>query len=167
MDQTTLLYFMAGVFTVSAVALVIQMILVVQVYKATMTVTGRAMAMLPKVEGLLDSSKAAVDEGRATVAEIRQKSNLILDSGQRQMQQVEALLADATERTNRQLAYAEAVVQDTLSRVEGTVEMVHRGVLKPLRGISGVAAGISAAIQYLMSRRPNPENATLDEEMFI
>ena len=41
------------------------------------------------------------------------------------------------------------------------------GVLKPLRGISGIAAGVSAAIQFLMSRRPNPHNATLDEEMFI
>ena len=47
------------------------------------------------------------------------------------------------------------------------VQTVHRGVMKPLRGVAGVAAGVSAALQYLMSRRPNPQNATLDEEMFI
>jgi hypothetical protein len=167
MDQSTLLYVMAGAVTVSAVALVVQMFLLVGMYKATMNAQVKLLALLPKVEGVLDSSRVVLEESRTAVTEIRQKSNVILDSGVKKMQQLESLLANAAERTNRQLAYAEAVVEDTIARVEGTVEMVHRGVLKPLRGISGIAAGVSAAIQYLMSRRPNPQSATLDEEMFI
>jgi len=167
MDQSTLLYVMAAAVLVSAVALVIQMFLLMQVYKATMNMSERVLSVMPKVEALVDSAKGVVDESRTAVTEIRTKSNLILDSGYKQMQQVEALLTDVTERANRQFSYAEAVVQDTLERVESTVELVHRGVLKPLRGITGIAAGVSAAIQFLMSRRPNPHNATLDEEMFI
>jgi hypothetical protein len=167
MDQTTLLYIMAGFTCVAAVALVIQASLMFGMYKATVALTERVTLMLPKVEALMDSSRVAIDESRATIAEIRYKSNLILDTGHKQIQQLELILNDAAERTTKQLAYAEAVVQDALERVEDTVALVHKGVLKPIRSITGIAAGVGAAVQYLMRRRPNPERATLDEEMFI
>ncbi len=166
MDQMTLLYVMAGAVVVSAIALVIQMLLLFGMYKTTQTLRDRVMTVMPRIEDLLENSRSVLDEGRAAMTEIRQKSNLILDTGHRQMRQLEAILSDASERTNRQMAYAEAVVQDALGRVEETVHMVHSGVLKPLRGISSLAAGLGAAFQYLVSRRP-PANATLDEEMFI
>lgn len=167
MDQTTLLYIMAGFTCVAAIALVIQACLMFGMYKATVALTERVTLMLPKVEALMDTSRVAIEESRATIAEIRQKSNLILDSGHKQIKQLESILADAAERTTKQLAYAEAVVQDALGRVEDTVALVHKGVLKPIRSITGIAAGVGAAVQYLMRRRPNPERATLDEEMFI
>jgi ElaB/YqjD/DUF883 family membrane-anchored ribosome-binding protein len=166
-DQTTLLYIMAGAVTVSAIALVIQACLLFGMYKATVTMRDRVTTVLPKVDALMDSSRVAIDEARVTMAEFRTKSNQLLDSGQRQFGHLEAMLTDVAERSTKQLAYAEAVVQDALARVEDTVAMVHKGVVKPIRSISGLAAGVGAAVQYLMSRRPNPERATLDEEMFI
>jgi ElaB/YqjD/DUF883 family membrane-anchored ribosome-binding protein len=167
MDQTTLLYIMAGAVVVSAVAIVIQTALLFGMYKATTALSERVNTLLPKVETLMDTSRLAIDEGRMTIAEIRVKSNMILDTGHKQVKQLEAILSDAAERTARQLGFAEAVIQDTMSRVEDTVQLVHKGVLKPIRGVTGIAAGVGAAIQYLMRRRPNPERATLDEEMFI
>jgi hypothetical protein len=45
---------------------------------------------------------------------------------------------------------------------------MHNGVLKPLKEVQGVAAGVRAAFFFLLrGRRPNPSNATVDEEMFI
>lgn len=167
MDQTTLLYIMAGFTFVAAVALVIQACLMFGMYKATTALSERVVTILPKVEALMDTSRVAIEESRLTIAEIRQKSNLILDTGHRQIKQLEGILSDAAARTTKQLAYAEAVVEDALTRIEETVQLVHKGVLKPIRGITGIAAGVSAALQYLMRRRPNPERATLDEEMFI
>lgn len=167
MDQTTLLYIMAGFTAVAAVALVIQACLMFGLYKATVALTERVTAMLPKVEALMDTSRVTIEESRVTIAEIRQKSNLILDAGHKQIQLLEFILNDAAERTSKQLAYAEAVVQDALSRVEDTVELVHKGVLKPIRSVTSIAAGVGAALQYLMRRRPSGERATLDEEMFI
>jgi hypothetical protein len=167
MDQMTLLYIMAGAVIVSAVALVIQACLLFGMYKATTTLTARVTTMLPKVESLMDTSRSAIEESRMTIAEIRVKSNMILDTGHRQIKQLEAILTDAAERTTKQMAYAEAVVEDALSRVEDTVALVHKGVLKPIRSITGIAAGVGAAVQYLMRKRPNHERATLDEEMFI
>ena len=53
-------------------------------------------------------------------------------------------------------------------RAQETVELVQRGVLAPIRGINGVAAGIRAALQFLLrGTRPSPGQVTVDEEMFI
>jgi len=162
-----LLVIMAGAVTVSAIALVIQAFLLFGTFKATQTVRDRVVTMLPKVEALLDTSRAAMDEGRAGIAEIREKSNLLLDTGQKQMHSLQAILGDAQDRSRRQFEHMELLVNDTLNRVEETVALVHKGVLKPIRGINGLAAGISAAIQFMVRGRSNPNRVTVDEEMFI
>ena len=167
MDQSTLLVIMAGSVVVSAVALVIQAVLLFSTYRATQTVRDRVVTLMPKVEALLDTSRAAVDEGRAGIAEIREKSNLILDAGQKQMQSLQSILADAQERSKRQFEHVELLINDTLGRVEETVALVHKGVMKPIRGVNALASGLSAAFQYLLRGRPNPGRVTADEEMFI
>jgi ABC-type transporter Mla subunit MlaD len=167
MEQTTLLYVMAGAVAVSAVALMIQACLLFGMYKATQALQQRMLTLLPKLEELTVSSRAAVEEARQAIAEIRQKSNAILDSGQKQMRHLEAMLAQAAQLTNKQLANVEAILDDALGRVQETVHVLHKGVLKPVRGISGLVAGVSAAVRHLLSRRPNPDRVTLDEEMFI
>ena len=60
------------------------------------------------------------------------------------------------------------MVEDALARAQETVELVHKGILAPIRGINGVAAGVRAALQFLMrGTRPSPDQVTVDEEMFI
>jgi predicted protein tyrosine phosphatase len=136
-------------------------------YKTTEALRERVMQVMPKVEELVETARTVAQEGRTTIIDIREKSNLILDTGHRQLKQMEVILSDAADRTQKQLAYAEQVVEDTLDRVESTVALIHKGVLKPIRGVAGITAGVAAALRFLMSRRPNPEGATLDEEMFI
>jgi hypothetical protein len=168
MNQDSLLIIMTVAVSVSAVALVIQMGLLFGMFKATQTVRDRLLALLPKIEGLVDASRVAVDESRAGVAEIREKSNKLLDAAHKQVQQLESVLTDATERTRRQLDHAEILVEDAMGRIEETVALVHQGILKPLRGITGIVAGVRTAVQYLLrGNRPSPDQVTVDEEMFI
>jgi hypothetical protein len=55
-----------------------------------------------------------------------------------------------------------------MSRAQEAVVAAHRGIMKPLREIQGVAAGVRTAVFYLMrGGRPSPAQATADEEMFI
>jgi hypothetical protein len=55
-----------------------------------------------------------------------------------------------------------------MSRVHHTVIQLNNGVLKPVKEINGVAAGVRAALDTLVrGKRPNPAQATADEEMFI
>jgi hypothetical protein len=159
---------MASAVVISAIALVFQAAMLYGTFRATQTLRDRVVAILPKVEGVLESSRIAIDEGRAGIAEVRQKSNQILDLANKQLGQLEGMLADASERSQRQFAHAEMVVRDLLDRVDETVALVHKGILKPVRGIAGITAGVRAMIQVLLrGNRPRPDRVTVDEEMFI
>jgi len=109
-----------------------------------------------------------VDQSRQQIAEITVKTNEILDSTKRQVIKVEDLLMDATTRAKAQLERAEMVVDDTMSRAHETVSMVHSGIIRPLREVHGIAAGIRTAIAHMArGGRPSVAQATHDEEMFI
>ena len=121
-----------------------------------------------KVDALVETSRSAVDEARVKIVEITTKTNQILDVAKQQMETVEEVLEDASVRTRRQMQNAEIVVEDALARAQETVELVHKGILTPIRGINGVAAGVRAALHFLMrGTRPSPDQVTVDEEMFI
>ena len=159
---------MTGAVVVSAIALLLQLGTLFGILRVVLTLRERVLHLLPKVEGLVDASRVAVDESRAGIAEVREKSNEILDLTNKQLHQVEGLLADATERTRKQLDHAEVVIEDTLERVEETVALVHKGILKPVRGISGIISAVRTVLQVLMrGDRPSPDRVTVDEEMFI
>jgi len=167
MDQQTLLTIMAVFVTISAIALIIQAGFLFAIYKASRSMADLATKMSPKVESLVETSRATIEESRSKIVDITSRASQILEKTQDQLARVDALMADATERGHRQLARAELLVDDTLSKAHSTVNTVHTGVMKPLREISGVAAGIKAAVQYLRANKTGPDRFTVDEEMFI
>jgi hypothetical protein len=167
MDQPLLI--VMAVFTgVAAIAMVMQAAMMYGVSKSARAVAERVAQLAPKVESLAESSRAAIDEGRASMAEITSRTKEILDTTQRQLNRVDHVLEDVEERARVQLDRAEAVVDDAVSRAQQTVAIVHGGIMKPIREINGVAAGVRAAIHYFMrGGRPTPDRVTVDEEMFI
>lgn len=169
MDNQTIFLALIAIFVaVSAAALVFQAAMLYGTYKASKEVRDRIVPLSVKVDALVETSRSAVDEARVKIVEITNKTNEILDVAKEQMQTVELLLEDASERTRRQLQNVEIVVEDALARAQQTVELVHKGVLTPIRGINGVAAGVRAALQFLLrGTRPSPDQVTVDEEMFI
>ena len=81
---------------------------------------------------------------------------------------VEEVVSDATSRAKVQMDRVELVLDDTLSRAHETVALLHSGIMRPLREINGVTAGLRAALQFLSrGNRPSVAQATSDEEMFI
>ena len=168
MDQQTLLTIMAWFVGIAAVALVVQAGMLFAIYRTSQKMAETADRLTPKMETLMESSRQTLDESRVQIAEITSKANKILDQTQTQLARVDALMSDATERGHRQLARAEMLVDDTLGRAHQTITLVHGSVMRPLREIAGVAAGLKAAIQFLSrSGRTTPERLTVDEEMFI
>jgi hypothetical protein len=78
------------------------------------------------------------------------------------------VVTDASSRAKVQLEKMEMVVDDTVSRVHQTVTVVNSGVIRPIRELQGVAAGVRTAVQYLLQGgRPSVAQATQDDEMFI
>lgn len=128
----------------------------------------RVDAFLPKAEKLIANAESTLAEGRSQIKEITSRAADILDLTRTQIVRVDDLLADVAGRTKVQLDRAEIVLDDTVNRVQTTVSAVQGTVLKPIREISGVAAGVKAAVSHLLKGAPaNVAQATADEEMFI
>ncbi len=167
MDQQTLLTVMTVFVCISAIALLIQAGMLIGIYKATRGMQDNVQRLLPKIEGLIDTSRQTIEDSRKQILDITSKTSDILETARKQLERVDSVLEDATARAHIQLEHAEMVLDDAMERAHDTVAQVHTGIMKPLREIQGVAAGIRTVFQFLMRSRPNPTHATSDEEMFI
>jgi hypothetical protein len=174
MDQNALLIVMAVFVFVAMVALCFQAGFLFAIFKTARSLEQKVLPLLPKIEALLpkvdalvESSRLAVEDGSQQIHDITVKTNEILDSARVQMARVDEVMQDATARARIQLDRAEMVIDDTMNRAQETVALVHSGIMKPLREIQGVSAGVKAALNFLMRGRNGPVHATADEEMFI
>src|SRR5271166_1427213 len=146
MDQMTLLYVMTAFVIIAAIALCIQAGMLVGMYKTTKSLQADIKPLLPKVESLVETTKTTVEQSRKQIVDVTTAANEILASAKEQLGKVEEVVTDATSRAKVQLERVELVLDDTLSRAHETVATVHDGIMRPLREVSGVAAGIRAAL---------------------
>jgi ABC-type transporter Mla subunit MlaD len=168
MDQTTLLYVMTAFVIISAIALCIQAGMLVAMYKTTKAMQQSIQPLVPKVESLVDGATKTIEQSRQQIAEITERTNDILDSTKRQLAMVEEVVTDATARAKVQLERVEMVLDDTVSRAHETIATLHGGLMRPLRQINGIAAGLRTALAFLArGERPSVDRVTTDEEMFI
>jgi hypothetical protein len=168
MDQQALLIIMAVFVAVAAIALIIQAGMLFGIYKSSRVMQENVTRLLPKIEALTETSTSVLTESRVKIVEITSKTNEILDITRRQLERVDDIMQDATSRAKVQMDRAEMVVDDAMERAQETVALVHSGIMKPIREINGIAQGLKAALQFLArSNRPNPDEVTVDEEMFI
>ncbi|HZU26675.1 MAG TPA: hypothetical protein VFA04_14215 [Bryobacteraceae bacterium] len=164
MDNTLLLVFTG----IAAAALVIQALMLVMIGVAVLKMRNTVMEMLPKVEDLVAASKTTVLQSRKQIAEVTGKANEILDSTKVQLGKIDALITDASDRARVQMDRVELVLDETMDRAQSAVSAVHRGVTRPLKELHGIAVGIRATFAYLLrGGRPNVDQVTSDEEMFI
>ncbi|HTS76604.1 MAG TPA: hypothetical protein VMG40_10395 [Bryobacteraceae bacterium] len=167
MDQSLLIILAVFVF-VSAIALCIQAGMLFALYKATRNMEDKVMPLIPKLDALMESSREAVEESRKQIHEISVRTSDVLDSTRKQLARVDEVLEDAVARARVQMDRAEMVLDDTMNRAQETVAVVHHSIMKPLREIQGITAGIRAALNFLARGRGNGGvHATADEEMFI
>jgi hypothetical protein len=189
MDPNLLLYVMTAFVIVSAIALCIQAAMLSGMNKATKTLLAKVEPLVPKLEAVLpklqilmestratmESTKATVESTRVTVElgkkhmiDIAAQAGEILASTKHQLAMVEDVVTQATSRAKVQMERVELVLDDTVSRAHETVALVHTGVMRPLRELHGLAAGIRTAMAHLSrGTRPSVAQATSDEEMFI
>jgi len=168
MDPNALLYVMTAFVIIAAIALCIQAGMLAAMYRTTKAMQMQIQPLVPKVESLVETTKTTVEQSRKQIVDMTTRANEILDSTKRQLAMVEDVVSDASARAKVQLERVELVLDDTLNRAHETVATVHDGIMRPLREINGIAAGIKTALAYLArGNRPSPDQATSDEEMFI
>jgi hypothetical protein len=165
MSQDTLLVVFVAL---AAVALLGQAIALIGLLFIARDIRNKTMALWPQIESIVAVSKRSVDRIETHIARIGATSVAILDATKQQLVKVDELLSDASTRARVQMERAEMVLDDTMTRVQETVSIVQRGVLRPVREVHGILSGVRTAIAHIgRGGRPTVDHATSDEEMFI
>ncbi len=168
MNQTTLLTIMAVFVIIAAIALAGQAVALLGLYWVARDLRTKVLGSWPQIESIIGSSKRTVEQAEHHLGKIGNSSVAILDVTKQQLVRVDELLSDASTRAKVQLERAEMVLDDTMTRVQQTVNIVQRGVLSPVREVHGILSGIRTAFSHLSrGARTTVEHVTSDEEMFI
>jgi methyl-accepting chemotaxis protein len=85
-----------------------------------------------------------------------------------QVERVNAVIEDTTDRARDQIARADEVVTDAIEKIEATSAVVQQSVLAPIREVSALIRGVSGGLRFLFAGRKNQVDAVhQDEELFI
>ncbi len=161
-------WIMVAAFVVAAVAILIQTGLLFGMYRASRAMKEQISTLVVKISPMAESGQRLLVETRTQVAEISSEARELLDLGRRQMVRVDELFGEATARTRAQMDRIEMVIDDTVNRFQETTTLLQNSILKPLRQINALTAGVRAVLSVLLAgRRTTVEQATHDEEMFI
>ncbi len=175
MNSDTALYWMIAFTAVATACLIIQVVLLGLLARASWTMKqqvtrlmAKAEPLIDKIEPLVEASQQTLEDVRQHAAEITRRTNDLLDLGHTQLVRVDELLEEATARTRAQMDRIEMVMDDTVNRFQETTSLLQNGIVRPLKQINALTAGIRAALSYLAGgSRTTVEQATHDEEMFI
>ena len=168
MDQQTLLIVLTIFVIISAVALCVQAGMLIAIYVISKRTQEKVTAVLPQATQVLQTAEITLKETQKHVSGIGERATEMLDLTKGQLNKIDELLNDATTRAKVQMERAEIVLDDTMSRAQDTVGLVHRGIVTPIREVHGLLAGLRATIAFIgRGSRPTVDHATADEEMFI
>jgi hypothetical protein len=132
-----------------------------QVEALTAEVKTKALPLVEQVQSLLSELRPRIE----TVASNASESSTLVRA---QIQRVDATLSDILDRTRLQVIRADELMTRTFDQVEDTTETVHRAVVSPVRQLSGLVAGVTAGLDFLLGARRNRDGAhATHDEMFI
>ncbi len=118
---------------------------------------------------VVESTREMLEENRPKISAIASDTAAIARDVRGHVVRVGDLLHDTTDRARVRIAQFDDKVDTTVEQVEQVGEAVKTTVMRPVREVEGLAAGIKAAVSaYSQGRRRSAvERATQDEEMFI
>jgi len=158
----------AGGVTLAAVCFLAQAITMVALLRSVKKIKEQVDPLLAKSGPILDIVHTTSVEVAPRIVEISIEAVEISKSAKEQVNRVGELLTDFSERAKAQVARIDGAVEQTVGSVQHAGESVKDAVLKPVREVNGVFAGIKTAISvYSHGRRQSVDHATQDEEMFI
>jgi methyl-accepting chemotaxis protein len=113
---------------------------------------------------VLGEAKQILRSVRSTVENFASVSETV----KYQVERVNAVIEDTTDRARDQIARADDAVTDAIEKMEATSAIVQQHVLAPIREVSALIHGVSGGLQFLFGRKRNAVDAVhQDEELFI
>src|SRR5262249_30209871 len=133
---------------------------------------GAAIEKMEPIAGNVSTALASANrilvEVRPRVAEISADLAAITHAGREHVERLGEILDKTGERANERLEQVNQAVAETVEQVQHVGETVKHAMMRPVREVNGIAAGISAAVSTLVKgRKSSVDAATQDEELFI
>jgi len=175
MDQTTQTL-LASFIVVTAVAMLIQMGVLIALFLSVRRTSARLEHMADALESravpALEAAHGVLTDSRVRITEIVSNLAAVSSSLRSQVDRFDSTFGDAMDRTRRQVIRADNLVSRTIDHVEETTEIMHEGVIGPVRRVAGLVQGLTVGIDTffkLTSKFPRREHspASQDEELFI
>jgi hypothetical protein len=148
---------------------VVQSVIVVLLYRFARKTETKVMQLVERAQPILASTREILVENKPKIAQISTEAVDIVKTARIQVERIGELLSDTSDRAKARLAQIDRTVDETVEQVEQVGGAVKTAVLKPVKEVNGLVAGVKAAISTLAAgnRRPSVDHATQDEEMFI
>ncbi len=168
MPEDLFRWVIAAAVVISALAFLVQAVLVLGLYRSFKEVQRRVSALTERAEPILNSALSLVDENRPKIAAITGEAAEITRMAKVEMIRISELVAEISDRTRMKVATVDAALDDAAGNLQNAASSVRYAVLRPLREISGILNGVRAALGAFVYGRQEPvDRATQDEEMFI
>lgn len=168
MQSETALVLLAIAVAVSSLALLIQAVAALRLMRSVQRLETEILPLVPQARETLARAQAALKLAADRIEESAAMTRQLLAAAQQQVEGLDQARRELAVQWRIQSERLELVLEDILSRVQEVVAVLHGTVMRPVREVSGMVAGVKAALQtLLMARRPTVDRATHDEEMFI
>jgi len=155
----------------TAVAVLIQAGMLTAMYLAMRKSSARMEALAAEVKSKV---LPVAEQAHSMLTDLKPRIETIVSNASEsstlaraQIQRLDATLSDLLDRTRLQVIRTDELVSRTLDRVEDTTEMVHRTVVSPVRQLSGIVAGLTAGLDFLLGARRRDGAHAAHDEMFI
>jgi len=175
MQSEAALVLLAVAVAISSLALLVQAVAAIRIARSVQRLEAQIQPLIPQAQEALEQAKATIGEARnalkqasARIEESAAMAKRLLEAAQQQVEGIDKARQELAVQWRIQSERLELVLEDILSRVQDVVAVLHGTVMRPVREVSGMVAGVKAALQTLMmARRPTVDRATHDDEMFI
>ena len=167
----------AAFIVIAAVAIVIQMGLLMAMYMSMKKTSDRVNAIAEAVEKkglpLIETVNGLVTTNTPKINIILENAMAASTTAKQQVDRLDVTVSDIVDRTRLQVIRVDELVTRTMDRVEETTDLVHHTVISPVKALAGVLSGVTTTANLLFGggkrrRTPRgPRNGGAEDEMFI
>ena len=164
------------VFTgVVALALFLQSLAFIGLYRSIRKLSARVDEVSKEVTKDISALTVDITEAVATIKSVaegvqalKDKLSLTSDLIHKRVTDIDSFLQQLTDAARLEVARIQDTVDTASRQIEGTLELLHRSVIVPVREIMAVFQGVKVGLDFFLRRPKRASGAShLDEEMFI
>jgi methyl-accepting chemotaxis protein len=169
MSDDVFRWVIAAAVMVTCMAFLLQAGVVLSLYRIARQIQAKVAPLVDRTEPILNSTRQILEESRPRISEISVQAVEIAKTVRAQTDRIGEVLAESADRAKTRIEQIDKTVDQTVEQVEHMGGAVKIAVMKPVREVNGLVAGLKAAVSSYAAggRRSSVDHATQDEEMFI